>query len=85
MTNPSALCLGVGIGRPAAPQPRRHPNGRQPDRPGRVTGQRQASIEIVQMFEPKEINLVVAGGGAQGAWKMFGARYERTISIDAWR
>jgi len=44
-----------------------------------------APDEIVQMFEPKEINLVVAGGGAQGAWKMFGARYERTISIDAWR
>jgi len=44
-----------------------------------------APDDIVQMFEPKEINLVVAGGGAQGAWKMFGARYERTISIDAWR
>jgi hypothetical protein len=41
--------------------------------------------EIVQMFEPSEINIAVAGGEAQGAWKMFGARYERTISIDAWR
>jgi len=41
--------------------------------------------EIVQMFEPKEINIAVTGGEAQGAWKMFGARYERTISIDAWR
>ena len=41
--------------------------------------------EIVQMFEPGEINIAVAGGEAQGAWKMFGARYERTISIDAWR
>jgi len=40
---------------------------------------------IVQMFEPKEINIAVTGGGAQGAWKMFGARYEGTISVDAWR
>ena len=41
--------------------------------------------EIVQMFEPQEINIAVTGGEAQGAWKMFGARYERTVSIDAWR
>ena len=33
--------------------------------------------EIVQMFEPKEINVAVAGGETQGAWKMFGARYEK--------
>jgi len=44
-----------------------------------------APDEIVQMFEPTEINIAVAGGGTQGAWKMFGARYERTISIGAWR
>ena len=41
--------------------------------------------EIVGMFEPKEINVVVAGGETQGAWKMIGARYEKTISVDAWR
>jgi len=46
---------------------------------------RAAPDEIVQMFEPTEINIAVAGGGTQGAWKMFGARYERTISIGAWR
>jgi hypothetical protein len=44
-----------------------------------------APDEIVEMFEPKEINIAVTGGEAQGAWKMFGARYERTVSIDAWR
>jgi hypothetical protein len=44
-----------------------------------------APDEIVQMFEPQEINIAVTGGEAQGAWKMFGARYERTVSIDAWR
>jgi len=41
--------------------------------------------EIVRMFEPEEINVVVAGGETQGAWKMIGARYEKTISVDAWR
>jgi hypothetical protein len=44
-----------------------------------------APDDIVQMFEPQEINIAVTGGEAQGAWKMFGARYERTVSIDAWR
>ena len=41
--------------------------------------------EMVQMFQAKDINVVVAGGETQGAWRMFGARYERTVSIDAWR
>ncbi len=41
--------------------------------------------EIVPMFEPKEINVVVVGGETQGAWKMIGARFVRTLSIDAWR
>jgi hypothetical protein len=44
-----------------------------------------APDEIIEMFEPREINIAVTGGEAQGAWKMFGARYEKTISIDAWR
>ena len=41
--------------------------------------------EIVQMFEPKEINIAVTGGETQGAWKMFGARYDKTVSVDSWR
>lgn len=41
--------------------------------------------EIVQMFEPGEINVAVVGGETQGAWKMIGARYDRTVSIDKWR
>jgi hypothetical protein len=41
--------------------------------------------EIVQMFEPNDINVVVVGGGTQGAWKTIGARFVRTLSIDAWR
>ncbi len=41
--------------------------------------------EIVQMFEPGEITIAVTGGETQGAWKMFGARYDKTVSVDAWR
>jgi len=41
--------------------------------------------EIVDMFEPKEINIAVTGGETQGAWKMFGARHVATVSVDAWR
>jgi hypothetical protein len=41
--------------------------------------------EIVRMFEPGEINIAVTGGETQGAWKMFGARYQGTVSVDAWR
>jgi hypothetical protein len=41
--------------------------------------------EIVHMFEPAEINVAITGGETQGAWKMFGARYEGTLSIDKWR
>ena len=44
-----------------------------------------APDDIVRMFTPKEINVVVTGGETQGAWKMFGARYMKTVSVDAWR
>ncbi|HXP76923.1 MAG TPA: UGSC family (seleno)protein [Stellaceae bacterium] len=41
--------------------------------------------DIIQMYEPKDINVVVVGGETQGAWKMFGANYIKTVSVDAWR
>jgi hypothetical protein len=44
-----------------------------------------APDEIIQIYEPQEINVVVVGGETQGAWKMFGANYVNTISVDAWR
>ena len=44
-----------------------------------------APDEIIKMYEPDEINVVVVGGETQGAWKMFGASYAKTISVDAWR
>jgi hypothetical protein len=41
--------------------------------------------EIVQIFEPDEINVVVTGGETQGAWRMFGSKYQKSVSVDAWR
>jgi hypothetical protein len=41
--------------------------------------------EIIQIFEPEEINIVVAGGETQGAWKMLSGALRGTASVDAWR
>ena len=40
---------------------------------------------MIKIFEPSEINIVVAGGETQGAWKMIGGSLRATVSIDAWR
>ena len=45
-----------------------------------------APDEMVEIWEAKDINIIVAGGETQGAWKMFSANYRGgTFSIDAWR
>ena len=46
-----------------------------------------APDELVQMFEPHEISIIVAGGETQGAWKMIAGRHNENgpILIDAWR
>ncbi|HEX4928312.1 MAG TPA: UGSC family (seleno)protein [Burkholderiales bacterium] len=41
--------------------------------------------EIVRLFEPGDISIAVAGGETQGAWRMFGGRYVKSVSIDKWR
>ncbi len=43
--------------------------------------------EIVPMFAPEDINIVVVGGETQGAFRMIGGRWtsKHTVSIDAWR
>ena len=37
------------------------------------------------MFEPHEIQVVVVGGEANGYWRIMGANYRKTVSIDEWR
>jgi hypothetical protein len=41
--------------------------------------------EVIRIFEPSEIHIVVAGGETQGAWKMISGSLRATVSIDAWR
>ena len=50
-----------------------------------ATRLKAAPDEIVQMYDPEDINVIVTGGETQGAWKIFGAKYVNTISVDAWR
>ncbi len=44
-----------------------------------------APDDIVEMYQARQVNVVVTGGGTQGAWKIFGAKYVTTVSVDAWR
>ncbi len=43
--------------------------------------------DMLEIFRPEEINIVVTGGETQGAWKIYeGVRMKNgTVSIDAWR
>ena len=41
--------------------------------------------ELIRIFPEKDINVVVVGGEANGYWRIMGARYRKTISVDAWR
>jgi hypothetical protein len=41
--------------------------------------------ELIRIFEPSDINIVVAGGETQGAWKMISGSLRAKVSIDAWR
>jgi len=39
----------------------------------------------IRIFPEKEINVVVVGGEANGYWRIMGAKYRKTVSIDEWR
>jgi hypothetical protein len=41
--------------------------------------------ELIPLFEPADINIVVAGGETQGAWKMISGAVRGIVSIDEWR
>ena len=40
--------------------------------------------EPIRIFPENEINVVVVGGEANGYWRIMGAKYRKTVSIDAW-
>jgi hypothetical protein len=44
-----------------------------------------APDELVHMFVKDEIQVVVVGGETNGYWRIFGAHYGTTVSVDDWR
>jgi hypothetical protein len=41
--------------------------------------------ELIRIFEPADIHIVVAGGETQGTWKMMSGSLRAKVSIDGWR
>lgn len=41
--------------------------------------------ELISIFQSKDISIAVAGGETQGAWRAFGGRHTKSVSIDKWR
>jgi hypothetical protein len=41
--------------------------------------------QSIRIFPEGEINVVVVGGEANPYWRIMGAKYRKTVSIDAWR
>jgi len=41
--------------------------------------------DVIKIYEPSDIHIVVAGGETQGAWKMISGALRATVLIDAWR
>jgi hypothetical protein len=40
---------------------------------------------LVPMFSRPDVHVVVVGGETNGYWRMFGASYAATVSVDSWR
>ncbi len=41
--------------------------------------------ELIPMFERGSIHVVVVGGETNGYWRIMGANYGKTVSVDEWR
>ena len=41
--------------------------------------------ELIKHFPESEINVVVVGGETNGYWRIMGAKFRKSISIDEWR
>ena len=44
-----------------------------------------APDEMIPMFNPDEIHVVVVGGETNGYWRIMGCSYQKTVSVDEWR
>lgn len=41
--------------------------------------------ELIPMFRPEDIHVVVMGGETNGYWRIMGGSYQKTVSVDEWR
>jgi hypothetical protein len=41
--------------------------------------------DILHVFPRETVEVAVVGGETNGYWRMFGANYATTMSVDAWR
>ncbi|OYY83305.1 MAG: hypothetical protein B7Y46_15890 [Acidovorax sp. 28-64-14] len=41
--------------------------------------------ELIHMFRPEDIHVVVMGGETNGYWRIMGGSYQKTVSVDEWR
>jgi hypothetical protein len=41
--------------------------------------------QLIRIFPEPEINVIVVGGEANPYWRIMGAKYRKTVSIDEWR
>ena len=46
---------------------------------------RAAPDEMIQMYRREDIHVVVVGGETNGYWRIMGASYAKTVSVDDWR
>jgi hypothetical protein len=46
---------------------------------------RAAPDELIPMFRREDIHVVVVGGETNGYWRIMGANYQKTVSVDEWR
>ncbi len=46
---------------------------------------RAAPDESIPMFRREDIHVVVVGGETNGYWRIMGATYQTTVSVDEWR
>jgi hypothetical protein len=44
-----------------------------------------ADDELIPMFRRDDIQVLVVGGETNGYWRIVGAKYTKSVSIDAWR
>ncbi len=50
-----------------------------------ATKLKAAPDELIPMFRPEDIHVVVVGGETNGYWRIMGCTYQKTVSIDEWR